>query len=84
MFRLLFPQDSHEMPPTEAFIAAYDAVLGSVLKHDGIMYYTEDSDVMQYRRELYRELLSNRELLAVLADFAEKFKISDEKADTGS
>ena len=84
MFRLLFPQDSHEMPPTEEFIAAYDAVLGSVLKHDGIMYYTEDSDVMQYRRELYRELLSNRKLLDALVDFTEKYVLPDTKNDTGS
>jgi len=84
MFRLLFPQGSHEMPPTEEFIAAYDAVLGSVLKHDGIMYYTEDSDVMQSRRELYRELLSNRKLLDALVDFTEKYMFPDTKTDTGS
>lgn len=79
MFRLLFPQGSHEMPPTEAFIAAYDTVLGNVLKHDGIVYYTEDAAVIQYRRELYRELLSNGELLTALKDFTEKIKIPDPK-----
>lgn len=84
MFRLLYPQSSHEMPPTEAFITAYDTVLGSVLKHDGIMYYTEDSSVIQYRRELYRELLSNRKLLDALIDFTEKYMFPDTKTDTGS
>ncbi len=84
MFRLLFSQGSHEMPPTEVFITAYDTVLGSVLKHDGIMYYTEDSDVMQYRKELYRELLSNQKLLDALVDFTEKYVLPDTKTDTGS
>ena len=84
MFRLLFPRGSHEMPPTEAFITAYDTVLGSVLKQDGIVYYTEDSDVMQYRRELYRELLSNRKLIDALIDFTEKYVLPDTKTDTRS
>lgn len=84
MLHLLFPEGTHEMLPTEEFITAYDSSLGQVLSQDGIIYYTEDPVVIQYRMELFQEIIGNPALLTAMKEFTEQYTLPDNDINTTS